>query len=286
MGPIEQDKPWNTAGISGVHNFLKKLWRLFYQKDQWLVNDEVPSPESLKILHQVIKKINDDIERLSFNTCVSTFMIGVNELTALKCSNRAILEPLLILLSPFAPHFCEELWQQLGYTESIEFEPFPVFDPSMVQETIKEYPVSFNGKMRFTIKLSLDMGVEEIKEVIMREQRTLDQIDGANPKKNNCCPRKNHKYCFLMNYFQIEIVGLVAAVFTTVSFIPQVLKISKKRSAKGVSVSMYVIMFIGICFWLFYGILINSIAVIVANLISGILQLVIIFFSLIHRKNN
>ena len=183
LGPIEQDKPWNTAGISGVHNFLKKLWRLFYQKDQWLVNDEVPSPESLKILHQVIKKINDDIERLSFNTCVSTFMIGVNELTALKCSNRAILEPLLILLSPFAPHFCEELWQQLGYTESIEFEPFPVFDPSMVQETIKEYPVSFNGKMRFTIKLSLDMGVEEIKEAIMREQRTLDQIDGANPKK-------------------------------------------------------------------------------------------------------
>ncbi|MEC7619354.1 MAG: class I tRNA ligase family protein, partial [Bacteroidota bacterium] len=183
LGPIEQDKPWNTAGISGVHNFLKKLWRLFYQKDQWLVNDEVPSPDSLKILHQVIKKINDDIERLSFNTCVSTFMIGVNELTALKCSNRAILEPLLILLSPFAPHFCEELWQQLGYTESIEFEPFPVFDPSMVQETIKEYPVSFNGKMRFTIKLSLDMGVEEIKEAIMREQRTLDQIDGANPKK-------------------------------------------------------------------------------------------------------
>ena len=110
-------------------------------------------------------------------------MIGVNELTALKCSNRAILEPLLILLSPFAPHFCEELWQQLGYTESIEFEPFPVFDPSMVQETIKEYPVSFNGKMRFTIKLSLDMGVEEIKEAIMQEQRTLDQIDGANPKK-------------------------------------------------------------------------------------------------------
>ena len=117
-------------------------------------------------------------------------MIGVNELTALKCSNRAILEPLLILLSPFAPHFCEELWQQLGHTESIEFEPFPVFDPSMVQETTKEYPVSFNGKMRFTIKLSLDMGVEEIKETIMQEQRILDQIDGASPKKIIVVPGK------------------------------------------------------------------------------------------------
>ena len=110
-------------------------------------------------------------------------MICINELTALKCSNKTVLEPILILLSPFAPHLCEELWQQLGHPKSIEFEPFPVFDPSMVQETTKEYPVSFNGKMRFTIKLSMDMGVEEIKEVIMREQRTLDQIDGANPKK-------------------------------------------------------------------------------------------------------
>ena len=142
------------------------------------------------MLHQVIKKITDDIERLSFNTCISTFMIGINELTALKCSNKAILEPLLILLSPFAPHFCEELWQQLGHTDSIEFEPFPVFDPAMVKETTKEYPVSFNGKMRFTIKLSLDMGVEEIKETIMQEQRILDQIDGASPKKIIVVPGK------------------------------------------------------------------------------------------------
>ena len=190
LGPIDQDKPWNTAGISGVHNFLKKFWRLFYQQDQWLVSEEAPNPESLKVLHQVIKKITDDIERLSFNTCISTFMIGINELTALKCSNKAILEPLLILLSPFAPHFCEELWQQLGHTDSIEFEPFPVFDPAMVKETTKEYPVSFNGKMRFTIKLSLDMGVEEIKETIMQEQRILDQIDGASPKKIIVVPGK------------------------------------------------------------------------------------------------
>ena len=190
LGPIEQDKPWNTAGISGVHNFLKKFWRLFYQKNQWVVTEDSPRAESIKVLHQTIKKITDDIERLSFNTCVSTFMICINELTALKCSNRLVLEPLLILLSPFAPHFCEELWQQLGHNDSIEFEPFPVFDSSKIQETTKEYPVSFNGKMRFTLELSLDLGVEEIKEAVMKEQRTLNQINGASPKKIIVVPGK------------------------------------------------------------------------------------------------
>ena len=190
LGPIEQDKPWNTSGISGVHNFLKKFWRLFYQNDRCLVTEDSPSTESMKVLHQTIKKITDDIERLSFNTCVSTFMICINELTALKCSNKTILEPILILLSPFAPHFCEELWQQLGHPKSIEFEPFPVFDPSKVEETTKEYPVSFNGKMRFTIKLSLEMGVEEIKQAVMKEQRTLDQIQGSRPKKIIVVPGK------------------------------------------------------------------------------------------------
>ena len=190
LGPIEQDKPWNTSGISGVHNFLKKFWRLFYQQDQLIVSEAPASAESLKVLHQTIKKTADDIERLSFNTCVSNFMICINELTALKCSNKEVLEPLLVLLSPFAPHFCEELWQQLGHTDSIEFEPFPTFDPSKVKETTKEYPVSFNGKMRFTIKLSLDMGVEEIKEAVMKEQKIRDQIDGATPKKIIVVPGK------------------------------------------------------------------------------------------------
>ena len=190
LGPIEQDKPWNTAGISGVYNFLKKFWRLFYQQDQWMVSEAAADAESIKVLHQTIKKITDDIERLSFNTCISTFMICINELTVLKCSNKEVLEPLLTLLSPFAPHFCEELWQQLGHCESIEFEPFPTFDPSKVEETTKEYPVSFNGKMRFTIKLSVDMGVEDIKEAVMKEQKTLDQIDGATPKKIIVVPRK------------------------------------------------------------------------------------------------
>jgi leucyl-tRNA synthetase len=190
LGPIEQDKPWNTAGISGVHNFLKKFWRLFYQQDQWKVTADVPDAESLKILHQTIKKITDDVERLSFNTCVSTFMICINELTALKCSAKEVLEPLLILLSPFAPHFCEELWQQLGHTKSLELEPFPTFDPSKVTEKTKEYPVSFNGKMRFTLKLSLDLSIEEIKDIVMQEQRTKDQINGAIPKKIIVVPNK------------------------------------------------------------------------------------------------
>ena len=190
LGPIEQDKPWNTAGISGVHNFLKKFWRLFYQQDRWMVSEAAASPESLRVLHQTIKKIGDDIERLSFNTCVSTFMICINKLTALKCSNKEVLEPLLILLSPFAPHFCEELWQHLGHTDSIEFEALPKFDPSKVLETTKEYPVSFNGKMRFTIKLSLDLGIEEIKDAVMREQKTRNQIDGAKPKKIIVVPGK------------------------------------------------------------------------------------------------
>jgi leucyl-tRNA synthetase len=190
LGPIEQDKPWNTSGILGVHNFLKKFWRLFYQQDQWKVTLADPDAESLKTLHQTIKKITYDVERLSFNTCVSTFMICINELTALKCSSKKVLEPLLILLSPFAPHFCEELWQQLGHNKSIEFEPFPIFDPSKITEKTKEYPVSFNGKMRFILKLSLDLSIEEIKELVLQEQRTQDQINGALPKKIIVVPGK------------------------------------------------------------------------------------------------
>ncbi len=190
LGPIEQDKPWNTAGISGVHNFLKKFWRLFYDQDQWRITEEKPEAESLKILHQTIKKITVDLERLSLNTCISTFMICINELTTLNCHSRQVLEPLLILLSPFAPHFSEELWQQLGCSDSIALEPYPLFDPSHLVEKTKEYPVSFNGKMRFTLKLSLEMGIDEIQEAVMKDQRTQDQMNGAQPKKIIVVPAK------------------------------------------------------------------------------------------------
>jgi leucyl-tRNA synthetase len=183
LGPIEQDKPWNTAGISGVHNFLKKFWRLFYQNGKFKVNHEVASDESLKVLHQTIKKVTEDIERLSFNTCVSSFMICVNKLTALNCSSHKILEPLLILLSPFAPHFSEELWTRLGHTKSIAFETFPKFDAFKLEEKVKDYPVSFNGKIRFRLKLSLELGIDQIKEQVMNEEKTISQLRGGSPKK-------------------------------------------------------------------------------------------------------
>ena len=190
LGPLEQDKPWNTAGISGVHNFLKKTWRLFYDQEKLIVDNNKPSPEAYKILHQTIKKVTDDIERYSFNTCISTFMICVNELSALKCSNREILAPLIVLLSPFAPHFSEELWSVLGHSKSIEFEPFPLFDPYHVTETTKDYPVSFNGKMRFTLKLSLSLSIDEIKEIVINEERTQNQLQGNPPKKIIVVPGK------------------------------------------------------------------------------------------------
>lgn len=183
LGPIEQDKPWNTAGISGVHNFLKKFWRLFYQNGKLKVDHEVPSDESLKVLHQTIKKVTEDIERLSFNTCISSFMICVNELTALNCSSHKILEPLLILLSPFAPHFSEELWTRLGHTKTIAFENFPKFDAGKLEEKVKDYPVSFNGKIRFRLKLSLELSIDQIKEQVMNEERTISQLRGGSPKK-------------------------------------------------------------------------------------------------------
>ena len=190
LGPLEQDKPWNTAGISGVHNFLKKTWRLFYDQEKLIVTNNKPSPEAYKILHQTIKKVTDDIERYSFNTCISTFMICVNELSALKCSNREILAPFIVLLSPFAPHFSEELWSVLGHSKSIEFEPFPLFDLSHVTETTKDYPVSFNGKMRFTLKLSLSLSIDEIKEIVINEERTQNQLQGNPPKKIIVVPGK------------------------------------------------------------------------------------------------
>ena len=190
LGPIEQAKPWNTAGISGVHGFLKKFWRLFYDKDQWAVTDAEPDKESLKIVHQTIKKVTHDIEHFAFNTCISSFMICVNELTALKCHSRSVLKPLTILLSPFAPHIAEELWQRLGHKETIAFEPFPVFNEAYLKEEFKEYPVSFNGKMRFTLPLSLSLNVQEIETAILKDERTATYLNGKSVKKVIVVPNK------------------------------------------------------------------------------------------------
>ena len=199
LGPLEQSKPWNTAGISGVFGFLKKLWRLYNDDNNgWVVTNNEPSKDSLKSLHKTIKKVNEDIENFSFNTSVSQFMICVNELTAQNCHERAILGPLAVLISPYAPHIAEELWSQLKDLKieelkdfnGISQEPFPVVDEEYLVESSKEYPVSFNGKMRFTIELSLELSVAEIQEIIMKDERTIKQLEGRTPNKVIIVPGK------------------------------------------------------------------------------------------------
>jgi leucyl-tRNA synthetase len=190
LGPLEQAKPWNTAGISGVFGFLKKLWRLYFDENGLIVNNDEPTKDNLKSLHKTIKKVAEDIEGFSFNTSVSQFMICVNELSSQNCHSRAILEPLAVVISPYAPHIAEELWSLLGHQGSIATVPFPVFDPQHLVESEKEYPVSFNGKMRFTIKLPLDLTKEQIEEIVMQDERTQKQLDGRTPNKVIIVPGK------------------------------------------------------------------------------------------------
>jgi leucyl-tRNA synthetase len=190
LGPLEQAKPWNTAGITGVHNFLKKLWKLYHNGEQFEVSDEKASADSLKSLHKTIKKVTEDIEEFSFNTSVSTFMICVNELSAQKCNSREVLEPLVVLIAPYAPHIAEELWSKLGHSESIVTAEYPVFEEKYLVESTKNYPVSFNGKMRFTMELPLDMPKDEIEKTVMADERTQKQLDGRIPKKVIVVPGK------------------------------------------------------------------------------------------------
>ena len=190
LGPLEQYKPWNTSGITGVHNFLKKLWKLYVGQEGLKVTEAESSKEDLKTLHKTIKKVTEDIENFSFNTSVSTFMIAVNELTAQSCLSKEILEPLLVLIAPYAPHIAEELWAQLGHSESITTAEFPEFDASHLIESTKAYPISFNGKMRFTIELSLDLSKEDIETAVMGDEKTLAQLDGRVPKKVIVVPGK------------------------------------------------------------------------------------------------
>ncbi|SFN42331.1 leucyl-tRNA synthetase [Bizionia echini] len=190
LGPLEQYKPWNTAGITGVHGFLKKLWKLYVDDNGIKVTNSEPSKDSLKTLHKTIKKVEEDIENFSFNTSVSTFMIAVNELTAEKCTSREILEPLVILMSPYAPHISEELWHQLGHEESISTVAFPKFDERHLVESSKNYPISFNGKMRFTLELPMDMSKDDIEKAVMAHEKTQAQLEGRTPKKVIVVPGK------------------------------------------------------------------------------------------------
>ena len=190
LGPLEQSKPWNTQGLSGVYGFLKKFYNLYFDGDTFSVSEEEPAKEELKILHTLIKKVIYDIENFSFNTSVSQFMIAVNELQKLKCNKKAILEPLAVLISPYAPHVCEELWSLLGNAESIDFAPFPALNEAYLVEDEIEYPVSFNGKMRFKLSLSAELSKEEIEEIVMKDEKVIQQLDGAKPKKIIVVPKK------------------------------------------------------------------------------------------------
>ncbi len=190
LGPLEQSKPWNTAGITGVSGFLKKLWRLYFDDNGSVIVNDEPTAEMYKSLHKTIKKVTEDIENFSFNTSVSQFMICVNELQQLKCNHRAILEPLAVLVSPYAPHIAEELWSALGHEDSISRVAFPKFEEKYLVESEKEYPVSFNGKMRFTIKLPLDLTAAQIEEIVMADERTQAQLQGRTPNKVIIVPGK------------------------------------------------------------------------------------------------
>ena len=191
LGPLEQSKPWDTNGIEGVFRFIRKFWRLYHdEKNNFCVRDEAPTADELRVLHRTIKKVQDDIERLSFNTAVSTFMICVNELTELKCSKRAILSELVILISPYAPHIAEELWNLLGNQSSITGAAFPGFNAGYLVENTFEYPVSFNGKMRFKLVLPADLTAAEIERAALEAPESAKWLQGSPPRKVIVVPGK------------------------------------------------------------------------------------------------
>ena len=190
LGPLEQSKPWDTKGIDGVNRFLRKVWRMFYDRDGLILSEEKATPEELKALHKLIGKVKADIEAFSFNTAVSAFMIAVNELTDLKCSKREILEPLVILLSPFAPHIAEELWEALGHKESITYASFPEYIEAYTVENTCTYAVSFNGKTRFTVDLPLDMSREDVEAHVRAMEQTSRYVAGGNIVKVIVVPGK------------------------------------------------------------------------------------------------
>ena len=190
LGPITEAKPWNTNGIEGVSKFLKRFWRLFIVNDEFAPTDEAPDPNELKALHATLKKVSEDVEKFAFNTCVSQFMICLNDLSDLKCHKRQILEPLTIALSSFAPHMCEEIWKDLGHSGSISGVAFPEFDESFLVEDSISYPISFNGKTRMNIELGADLSKEEVEKLVLANQVVIDRLEGATPKKVIVVPKR------------------------------------------------------------------------------------------------
>lgn len=191
LGPLEQSKPWDTNGIDGVHKFLRKVWKLFFDRDgKLIVTDEKATADELKVLHRTIRKISEDIERFSFNTAVSAFMICVNDLTALKCNKREILEPLTILLAPFAPHICEEIWHALGHNQTVCDAPWPQFNADYLVESTVVYPVSFNGKVRFKLEAPASLNPAEVEKLVLKEEQTQKWTEGKEVKKVIVVPGK------------------------------------------------------------------------------------------------
>ena len=183
LGPLEQSKPWDTKGIDGVHRFLKKLFGLFYKGEDFAVTDTAPTPEELKSLHKLIRKVGQDIEQFSFNTSVSAFMICVGDLQHLKTSSRAILEPLLVVLSPFAPHITEYLYRALGNSGSIVDAEWPQFEEKYLVESVTKYPVSFNGKVRFTLEIAASATPQEVERAALSAPEAAKWLEGKQPKK-------------------------------------------------------------------------------------------------------
>lgn len=191
LGPLEQSKPWDTNGIDGVHKFLRKVWKLFFDRDgKLIVTDEKATADELKVLHRTIRKISEDIERFSFNTAVSAFMICVNDLTALKCNKREILEPLTILLAPFAPHICEEIWHALGHNQTVCDAPWPQFNADYLVESTVVYPVSFNGKVRFKLEAPASLNPADVEKLVLKEEQTQKWTEGKEVKKVIVVPGK------------------------------------------------------------------------------------------------
>jgi len=190
LGPLTDSKPWNTHGIEGVSRFLGKFWRLFFRDQQWNISSEKPSPEELKILHRTIKKVSEDIDNMSFNTSVSAFMVCVNELSSLKCNNRQILEPLLVIMAPFAPHITEELWEKLGNTNSIHSADWPKYSEGFIKENTFKYPVSINGKTRTQIEYPVDANKSDIEQSVLENEVVKKWLEGKTPKKVIVVPNR------------------------------------------------------------------------------------------------
>jgi len=191
LGPLEQFKPWDVKGINGVHNFLRKFWRLVHDSENnFFVSDDSPTKSNYKTLHKTIKKVEEEINRYSFNTVVSTFMICINELTEQKCNSKEIISDFTILLSAYAPHISEEIWMKLGNETSVTTATFPNFDANYLAESEVNYPVSFNGKMRFKITLPSEMTKDQVEEEVLKHEKTAHYLNGKSPKKVIVVPKR------------------------------------------------------------------------------------------------